>query len=461
MTRARGLAGFASAISGPVNSTDVFVGVLTATSMTVSGSASIGGTVTYEDVSNVDSVGIITAQSGIHVSNGSVGIRTANPSGLLQVGADGGSNVIINTNTGVNINDGAINLYQATSNVNAAPFIISTDVGGTEVEKLRVTGGGFVGIGTDDPLRQLTVDSGGASSTGGILVKNGLYGANQDAPYLIAASRNFNGGTTNWGEYGFQHRFKSNSGGTARVTIDGQTGELFSVNNAGNVAIGTDTAGARLHVHRPADTAYVNSCILSRGADANFQFLVTNGNNSNSSGDAVTRFGMHYNGSGWDQFFQFNRGNGAQNGSLSYYNSNSTYQTLVLGAAGYIGNPARLSGSGTVGVNCNASGTFLRSSSDATLKENVTPIGSQYETVKALNPVTYTWIDTEFMGDQTELGFIAQEVQPHIPEVITSDVDGKLGLDYQKLTATLTKALQEAIAKIETLETKVAVLEGN
>ena len=120
-----------------------------------------------------------------------------------------------------------------------------------------------------------------------------------------------------------------------------------------------------------------------------------------------------------------------------------------------------MAGSGTVGVNCNSSGTLLRGSSDATLKENVTPIGSQYETVKALNPVTYTWIDTDFMGDQTELGFIAQEVQPHVPEVISADNDGKLGLDYAKLTATLTKALQEAITKIETLETKVAALEGN
>lgn len=66
MTRARGLAGFASAISGPVNSTDLNVGVLTATNVTV------GGTITYEDVSNVDSVGVITAQSGIEVTGGNI-----------------------------------------------------------------------------------------------------------------------------------------------------------------------------------------------------------------------------------------------------------------------------------------------------------------------------------------------------------------------------------------------------
>ena len=134
---------------------------------------------------------------------------------------------------------------------------------------------------------------------------------------------------------------------------------------------------------------------------------------------------------------------------------------MVLYSTGYIGCPARLAGGSTGGLSANTAGTIIRTTSDGTLKENVTPIGSQYETVKALNPVTYTWIDTDFMGDQTELGFIAQDVQPHIPEVISTNGDGKLSLDYQKLTATLTKALQEAIAKIETLETKVAALEGN
>ena len=37
---------------------------------TFSGNVSVGGTLTYEDVTNVDSVGIITAQSGIRVGSG-------------------------------------------------------------------------------------------------------------------------------------------------------------------------------------------------------------------------------------------------------------------------------------------------------------------------------------------------------------------------------------------------------
>ena len=90
-------------------------------------------------------------------SDGNVGIGTEIPEGKFQVGSNGSSNVIITENIGVDINDGALNLYQATSNVNAAPFILSTDVGGTEIEKLRVSGAGSVGIATNSPDNKLHI----------------------------------------------------------------------------------------------------------------------------------------------------------------------------------------------------------------------------------------------------------------------------------------------------------------
>ena len=45
----------------------VVTGVLTATSGSFTGNVSIGGTLTYEDVTNIDAVGVITAQQGIRV----------------------------------------------------------------------------------------------------------------------------------------------------------------------------------------------------------------------------------------------------------------------------------------------------------------------------------------------------------------------------------------------------------
>ena len=90
-------------VGGGVSATDgFFSGIITATgpvsistNLTVGGSLSVGGTITYEDVTNVDSVGIITARSDVLVGSGITlspdgdifftGIMTGNGSGLTGV----------------------------------------------------------------------------------------------------------------------------------------------------------------------------------------------------------------------------------------------------------------------------------------------------------------------------------------------------------------------------------------
>ena len=79
------------------------VGVFTATDGTFSGNLSIGGTLTYEDVTNIDSVGVITARQGIVVVGGGVsvaagglhvtGVTTFNNSDVVFQGAAGGQNI--------------------------------------------------------------------------------------------------------------------------------------------------------------------------------------------------------------------------------------------------------------------------------------------------------------------------------------------------------------------------------
>jgi len=67
--------------TGLVGVPDITVGVLTAQSGSFSGNVSIGGTLTYEDVTNIDSVGLITARTGVRVLAGGVviaGVSTFN-----------------------------------------------------------------------------------------------------------------------------------------------------------------------------------------------------------------------------------------------------------------------------------------------------------------------------------------------------------------------------------------------
>ena len=89
--------GNATGLSGTPNIT---VGAIIASSAVISGSVSVAGTVTYEDTTNVDSIGIITARSGIYVTGGSVGVLTANPRATVQVGTAVSQSVFI-TSTGL------------------------------------------------------------------------------------------------------------------------------------------------------------------------------------------------------------------------------------------------------------------------------------------------------------------------------------------------------------------------
>jgi len=115
--------------------------------------------------------------------------------------------------------------------------------------------------------------------------------------------------------------------------------------------------------------------------------------------------------------------------------------------------------SGTTGVAFNTS-------SDYRLKENVNYDFDATSRLKQLKPSRFNFIADG--KDRVLDGFLAHEVSSIVPEAISGEKDAVdkegnpeyQGIDQSKLVPLLTKALQEAIAKIETLETKVTALEG-
>jgi len=105
-------------------------------------------------------------------------------------------------------------------------------------------------------------------------------------------------------------------------------------------------------------------------------------------------------------------------------------------------------------------------SSDYRIKQNITTqTESGIDKIKQLRPVTYQYQDYKvFKADGvTREGFIAHEVQEVIPSGAdgVKDGDSIQSLNMDSIVSVLTKALQEAVAKIETLETKVAALEAS
>jgi hypothetical protein len=186
--------------------------------------------------------------------------------------------------------------------------------------------------------------------------------------------------------------------------------------------------------------------------------------------------------------------------SMTFEASNSFIQMRASGTSGlsqvsFVRNTA--SSPAQVGdISTTGSATTYATSSDHRLKENVADISDGITRVKQLSPKRFNFI---IDPDTTVDGFLAHEAQGIVPEAVTgtkdeteaigniTDADGNTvktgvvepetldeghtwtatgtqpvmqGIDQAKLVPLLTAALQEAISKIETLETKVAALEG-
>ena len=116
-------------------------------------------------------------------------------------------------------------------------------------ERVRFSGDGNVGIGTNDPKTKLNVYTHPSTDTGGILVQNVIYASNQDRPYLTVGTENWTGATTNWNTYGFAHKIKSDGSGVPRISIDTNAAEAFTLKNNGKIGINVTNPTEILHIN--------------------------------------------------------------------------------------------------------------------------------------------------------------------------------------------------------------------
>jgi prolyl oligopeptidase PreP (S9A serine peptidase family) len=115
---------------------------------------------------------------------------------------------------------------------------------------------------------------------------------------------------------------------------------------------------------------------------------------------------------------------------------------------------------GQVGrITTDGSGTSYVTSSDYRMKENLVYEWEAISKIKNLKPVQFNF---KTNPDELTEGFIAHEAQSIVPYAIVGEKDGEemQGMDYGKLTAVLTKAIQEQQEQIEALQSEINTLKG-
>jgi hypothetical protein len=148
----------------------------------------------------------------------------------------------------------------------------------------------------------------------------------------------------------------------------------------------------------------------------------------------------------------------------TYVNRNGTDGSVFIftKAAGGVGS-----------ISVTASATTYNTSSDYRLKENIAPMTGALEKIAQLKPCTYTWKVNGSAGQ----GFIAHELQEVVPDCVTGEKDAVetytdeegveqtrpvyQGIDTSFLVATLTAAIQELKAELDTVKSELATLKGN
>ena len=423
-------------------------------------SAQTGNLFEWQDITGT-SLGVINA-------SGNLGLGTSSPTTLLHVqGATTGKALAIFNETG----DQALLTASASG---TTKFTLNND-------------GGFIAYGTYGSGNSLNVSGAGTRliwypQKAAFRAGSALYDEWDDTnigDYSVA----FGEGTKASGEGSFS--FGSDSNALGAYSMAGGNGSYAESDYS--LAFGSNTDAAALYAFAiGADSSAFGNYSLAFGnmAESDGAYSLAFGNNAYVANDSSLAFGNYADSEGLESIAIGSNSvaNGNQSVAIGPGTDAEGYRTIVLGSyndydnSNYpdswdandplliIGNgaddtnpstaitllkngnlgigstsPTELlqvgeSGDGTVAV-ANAWNTF----SDIRFKNHIRPIDHALDKVLQLEGVYYDWKNS----NQHSIGFIAQQVQPILPEIVTQDKNGYLSLDYSRFTPVLVQALKE------------------
>jgi hypothetical protein len=351
-------------------------------------------------------------------SGGNVGIGTTSPVSTLTVLGTTTSTITIQSGSALSglklFNNSTTDEANIINHYNG-PLILGTN----NSERVRITGGGNVGIGTTSPPNKLTVYQGGGVrvtgiASGGYIEMSGDlpgYSANQ---YPVIKS----GGTIHFANNNKYSAYIEGTNTYFGILDSTPTTKVLlhtsgnSYLNGGNVGIGTTSPTQKLDVN--GDIAVKGASVINRASAA----LVIG---DIAGTDSITNLTLTTAGRNTEVFLD-------DSGNVGINDTTPSYALDVTGTI-------------------RATGDVI-AYSDARVKENVETIPNALDKVKAMRGVGYNKIGEE----KRSIGVIAQEMLDVIPEVVHTDDQGMHSVAYGNLVGVLIEAMKEQQQQIEELK---------
>jgi len=352
---------------------------------------------------------------------------------------------------------------------------------GTLGERARIDSSGNLGLGV--------TPSAWSGVNGVFEIKGNAYIYSTTGVLSSGANAYFNG--TNWiykttqaatryEQVNGLHRWDIAASGTAGNAITFT--QAMTLDASGNLGVGTTSPSVRLHATGAdqllrlqnnnayiqfantanTDTAYIQQTASVFNIISQVNGAMVFGTNSterariDSSGNLLvgTTSSSGYRGD-FVGNTSFGGLNVTGNSSGSYYTMNID----ELGSGSMITVRINRSGVQVGSIATGASSTAYNTSSDYRLKNTIAPMTGAMAKVALLKPCTYKWNADGSDGQ----GFIAHELAEVVPQCVTGEKDGVnedgtpkyQGIDTSFLVATLTAALQEAVAEINSLKARL------
>src|SRR3989344_4461525 len=363
------------------------------------------------------------------LDNGNVGIGTASPAYPLDVNGVIRSNNqfrLLNTNTATgyylfgDTDDDDTGWISYDHSVNRMAFRTNA------AEKMTILSSGNVGIGTTSPFAKLSVvgdvvaDYFNATSTTATSTFAGGFSVGTNKLVVDRSTGNVGIGTAS---------------PTATLQVRGTAGNIFSiVNSAGNTAFTVDNSQLQAQF-------YPNTNLASPG--------ITFNGDINTGINHPTADTLNMVTGGLERMRIDSAGNVGIGSTTPNYkltvDGTVAFQSLVNNGNGYY--VCANAGTGELATSTTACGA-----SSERFKTNIDDLSYGLDTVMQLRPVSFDWKQDFIKNGTKQIGFIAEEVNSLIPEVIGHDDKGNImNLDYPKLTSVLVNAIKELNTKISAI----------